>query len=199
VRVLASQDGVTCFAAQPSYAEDPLLRDTFEKQRPLLSAEAGLNKLTRYLSLTKLDDEVKTSALPFGEHHDSVYDDVAKRITGIKPYLLALVRAENSSAENWVRPALRNLALVVCEQLVLNYEYDGTGSSGGRGVLHREPSGEARPKDVQRRDRLPRTGLVDWRASLVPARPTTGAVPECAEPVRCLHHAAHRHPGDRNA
>ncbi|WP_081842318.1 DUF3883 domain-containing protein [Actinomadura welshii] len=126
VRLLASQDGVTRFVAQPPYAEDPLLRDTFEKQLPLLSAEAGLNKLTRYLSLIKLDDAVKTSALAFGEHHDSVYDAVAKRINGIKPYLLALVRAENSSAENRVRPALRNLHLIVCDQLVLNYEYDGT-------------------------------------------------------------------------
>lgn len=126
VRLLASQDSVTRFVAQPPYAEDPLLRDTFEKQRPLLSAEAGLNRLTRYLSLTKLDDAVKTSALAFGEHHDSVYDAVAKRINGIKPYLFALVRAENSSAENRVRPALRNLDLVVCDQLVLNYEYDGT-------------------------------------------------------------------------
>lgn len=126
VRLLASQGGVTQFVPEPPFAEDPLLRDTFEKQRPLLSAEAGLTKLTRYLSLTKLDDAVKTSALPFGEHHDSQYDDVAKRINSIRPYLFALVRAENSSAENRVRPALRSLELVVCDQLVLKYEYDGT-------------------------------------------------------------------------
>ena len=126
VRLLASQHGVTSFIAQPPYAEDPLLRDTFEKQRPLLSAEAGLTKLTRYLSLTKLDDAVQTSALPFGEHHDSIHDELAKRINGIKPYLFALVRAENSSAENRVRPALRSLELVICDQLVLTYGYDGT-------------------------------------------------------------------------
>lgn len=126
VRLLASQNGITSFTPQPPYAEDPLLRDTFEKQRPLLSAEAGLSKLTRYLSLTKLDDAVKTSALPLGEHHDSLFDEVTKRINGIKPYLFALVRAENSSAENRVRPSLRSLQLVVCDQLVLKYEYDGT-------------------------------------------------------------------------
>jgi hypothetical protein len=126
VRLLASQNGVTRFVAQPPYADDPLLRDTFEKQRPLLSAEAGLSKLTRYLSLTKLDEAVTTSALPFGEDHGAIYDTVRKRINGIKPYLFALVRADNSSAENRVRPALRNLELVVCQQLVLNYEYDGT-------------------------------------------------------------------------
>lgn len=126
IRLLASQNGVTSFVAAPPYAEDPLLRDTFEQQRPLLSAESGLTKLTRYLSLTKLDGAVKTSAMPLGEHHDSLFDDVAKRIHAIKPYLLALVRAENSSAENRVRPALRTLELVVCEQLVLRYEYDGT-------------------------------------------------------------------------
>lgn len=126
IRLLANQNGVTSFVSQPPYADDPLLRDTFEKQRPLLSAEAGLTKLTRYLGLTKLDDAVKASALPFGEHHDLVYDEVAKRINGIKPYLFALVRAENSSAENRVRPALRSLELVVCDELVLRYEYDGT-------------------------------------------------------------------------
>ncbi|MCK5891787.1 hypothetical protein [Aeromicrobium sp.] len=51
---------------------------------------------------------------------------MAKRIQGIKPYLFALVRAENSSAENRVRPALRSLELVVCDQLQLKYDYDGT-------------------------------------------------------------------------
>lgn len=126
VRVLASQNSETRFVAQPPYAEDPLLRDTFERQRPILSAETGLNKLTRYLGLTKLDEAVKTSALPFGEHHDSSYDAISRRINSIKPYLFALVRAENSSAENRVRPALRTLELVVCDQLVLNYQYDGT-------------------------------------------------------------------------
>lgn len=125
VRLLASQGGMTEFVAQPPFADDPMLRDTFEKQRPLLSAEAGLTKLTRYFSLTKLDEAVRTSALPFGEHHDSVYDGVAQRINRIKPYFFALVRAENSSAESRVRPALRSLELVVCDRLVLKYEYDG--------------------------------------------------------------------------
>lgn len=125
IRLLAIQGGITRFVAQPPYADDPLLRSTFERQHPLLSAEAGLTRLTRYLSLTKLDDAVKTSALPFGEHHDSTYAEVAKVIQGIKPYLLALVRAENSSAENRVRPALRGLELVVCDHLDLRYEYDG--------------------------------------------------------------------------
>jgi hypothetical protein len=126
VRLLASQDAVTMFVAQPPYADDPLLRDTFEQRRPLLSAEAGLNKLARYFGLIKLDDAVQTLALPYGEHHDELYDAVNKRIRAIKPYLFSLVRAENSSAERRVRAALRNLDLVVCDQLVLTYEYDGT-------------------------------------------------------------------------
>ncbi|PRY52511.1 uncharacterized protein DUF3883 [Knoellia remsis] len=126
VRLLATQNGKSSFVAQPPYAEDPLLRDTFEKQRPLLSAEAGLTRLTRYLSLTKLDDAVKTSPLPFGEHHDALYDDTATRVNRIKPYLFALVRAENSSAENRVRPALRSLELIVCDELALRYQYDET-------------------------------------------------------------------------
>ncbi|BCW78325.1 DUF3883 domain-containing protein [Arthrobacter sp. NicSoilC5] len=129
VLLLASQDGVTQFVAQPAYADDPLLRDTFEKQLPMLSAEVGLTKLTRYLALNKLDDSAVTSALPFGEDHGATDGQVRRRINDIKPYLLALVRAENSSAENRVRPALRRLELVVCERLVLTYEFGGTKAS----------------------------------------------------------------------
>jgi hypothetical protein len=129
VRLLASQNGVTQFVTQPAYADDPLLRDTFEKQRPLLSAEAGLTKLARYLALSKLDDKVVTSPVPFEEDHGVIAEKVRRRIDGIKPYLLALVRAENSSAENRVRPALRRLELVVCERLVLTYEFDGATAS----------------------------------------------------------------------
>ena len=148
VQLLASQDGVTYFVAQPPYAEDPLLRDTFEKQLPLLSAEVGLTKLARYLSLTKLDDAVITSALPFGEDHGAIYDNVSRRINRIKPYLFALVRAENSSAENRVRPALRNLELVVCERLALNYEYDGARVSREDAVCYIASRSEKRGRRI---------------------------------------------------
>ena len=126
VRLLASENGVTKFVAQPPYADDPLLRDTFEKQRPLLSAEIGLTKLARYLKLVRLDDAVSTSPLAFGEQHGPLYDSVRRRINVVMPYLFALVRAENSSAENRVRVALQKLELVVCEKLELTYDYDGT-------------------------------------------------------------------------
>ena len=126
VRLLASENGVTQFVTQPPYADDPLLRDTFEKQRPLLSAEIGLTKLARYLKLVRLDDAVSTSPLAFGEQHGPLYDSVRRRINVVMPYLFALVRAENSSAENRVRVALQKLELVVCEKLELTYDYDGT-------------------------------------------------------------------------
>lgn len=81
--------------------------------------------LTRHL-LTRLDDAMKTSALPFSGHHDSIYNAVAKRISGSRNTCPLWCVSRSSSAENRGRPALRNLKLVVCDQLVLNYEYDGT-------------------------------------------------------------------------
>ena len=126
VRLLASYRGTSTFVTQPPFADDPLLRDTWEKQRPVLAAETGLNKLTSFLSLTRLDDAVKTSALPYGDHLDNgVFYAVRRKIDGIKPYLFALVRVENSRAESRVRPALRRLELIVCDELILHYEYDG--------------------------------------------------------------------------
>ena len=70
VRLLASYRGTSTFVTKPPFADDPLLRDTWEKQRPVLAAETGLNRLTSFLSLTRLDDAVKTSALPYGDHLD---------------------------------------------------------------------------------------------------------------------------------
>lgn len=126
VRVLASHDGQSMFVARPPFADDPLLRDTWEKQRPVLAAEAGLGRLTRYLSLTKLDDAVRTSASPYGDHlEDPVFVMVRRKLDSLKPYLLALVRAENSRAEAGARRMLQRLELVVCDKLVLQYEYDG--------------------------------------------------------------------------
>lgn len=126
VRLLASFCGRTAFVAQPPFADDPLLRDTWEQQRPLLAAETGLGRLTRYLSLTKLDDAVTTSAKPYGEHaQDSIFEAVRRKINGTKPYILALIRAENPRAEGSARAALKRLELVVCDQLVLQYRYEG--------------------------------------------------------------------------
>jgi hypothetical protein len=69
---------------------------------------------------------VKTSASPYGDHiEDPVFTSVRRRLESIKPYLFALVRAENSRAEGSARRALRRLELVLCDKLVLRYEYDG--------------------------------------------------------------------------
>jgi len=126
VRLLATRDGETAFVAQPAYADDPLLRDTWEKQGYILAAESGLNRLTRFLSLLNLDSVVDTSALAYGQHtDDAAARAVQQRINRLKPYLLALIRAENPRAETTARPALTTLELVVCDELVLRYQYDG--------------------------------------------------------------------------
>ena len=50
---------------------------------------------------------------------------MVSHLSSVKPFLLALVRSEVSSAENRVLRALRNLEVLVCERLVLRYRYDG--------------------------------------------------------------------------
>lgn len=126
VRVLARYDGQTLFIARPPYTDDPLLRETWEQQRPVLNADQRLGRLVRYLSLTRLDDAVTTTPVPYGEHFgDDVHRSVSRTIGEAKPYLLALVRAENSRSEHTARNALIRLELVVCDSLVLRYEHDG--------------------------------------------------------------------------
>ncbi|GAB1641457.1 sacsin N-terminal ATP-binding-like domain-containing protein [Krasilnikovia sp. MM14-A1259] len=126
VRVLARHGGQTLFVAQPPYTDDPLLRETWEQRCPVLNADQRLGRLVRYLSLTRLDDAVTTTPVPYGEHFgDDVHRAVSRKIAEAKPYLLALVRAENSLSENTARNALTRLELVICDSLVLRYEHDG--------------------------------------------------------------------------
>lgn len=125
VRVLGSHQGAVSFVSQPPYADDPLLRDTWEQLRPVLSADTGLTRLPAYLGLVSLDETVKTTPIAYEEHHGSALESVRGRIDATKPYIFALVLAENSRAEARVRPALRRLEVVVCDRLVLKYEYDG--------------------------------------------------------------------------
>jgi hypothetical protein len=55
VRLPASQDGVLAFVPQSLFADDPLLRETWEKRSPVLGADTGLNRLTTFLALTGPD------------------------------------------------------------------------------------------------------------------------------------------------
>lgn len=125
VRVLASHCGSTLFVSQPPFAEDALLRDTWEQHLPLLFAETGLNRLTSYLGLVKLDDAVTTVPIPYEVHRGTELEDVRGKIDAAKPHIFALVIAENSSAVPRVRSRLRKLELVVCDRLVLKYTYEG--------------------------------------------------------------------------
>ncbi|MEV0900817.1 DUF3883 domain-containing protein [Actinoplanes sp. NPDC049802] len=127
VRVLARHDGRLVFVAQPMFADDPLLKETWERHEPMLHADTGLGRLVRYLSLVRLDDVVTTVPEPFVDHPaEPVQRAVTERIENAKPYLLALVRAENARAETTARNALSRLRLVLCDDLVLRYEYEGS-------------------------------------------------------------------------
>jgi uncharacterized protein DUF3883 len=138
VRLLASHNGALGFVPGPPYADDPLLRDTWEKQRPVLAAEAGLTRLARFLALTRLDDEVRVSAEPFGVHPPGrpAFDAARLKIDRVKPYLLALVKAESSRNEPRTRSALQRLEIVICDDLVLHYEYDGTRATRADAVCY---------------------------------------------------------------
>ncbi|BCY13458.1 sacsin N-terminal ATP-binding-like domain-containing protein [Actinoplanes sp. L3-i22] len=126
VRVLARHDGRLMFAAQPLFADEPLLKETWERHEPMLHADTGLGRLVRYLSLVRLDDVVTTVPEPFVDHlTEPVQRAVTERIEQAKPYLLALVRAENARAETMARNTLSRLRLVLCDDLILRYEYEG--------------------------------------------------------------------------
>lgn len=148
VRLLASYNGALGFAPRPPYADDPLLRDTWEKQRPVLAAEAGLTRLARFLALTRLDDEVRVSAAPSGLHPPGspAFDAARRQIDRVKPYLLALVKAESSRNEPRARSALQRLEIVICDDLVLQYEYDGIRATRADAVCY-----IATPQDRARR------------------------------------------------
>jgi hypothetical protein len=125
VRLLASHDGQAVFAAQPPSAEDALLRDTWQTEWPVLSADTGSARLIEFFDLVKLDEAVETIPEPVGIRRGDHLEAVISHLNSVKPYLLALVRSEVSSAENRVLRALRNLEVLVCESLVLRYRYDG--------------------------------------------------------------------------
>jgi hypothetical protein len=154
VRLLASHNGALGFVPRPPYADDPLLRDTWEKQRPVLAAEAGLTRLARFLALTRLDDEVRVSAAPSGLHTPGspAFDAARRKIDRVKPFLLALVKAESSRNEPRARSALQRLDIVICDDLVLHYEYDGTRATRADAVCY-----IATPQDRARR-RQPTVG-----------------------------------------
>ncbi|OKI49337.1 sacsin N-terminal ATP-binding-like domain-containing protein [Micromonospora sp. CB01531] len=167
VRVLASHNGRPTFVAQPPVADDPLLRDTWERQFPVLSAEARLNRLVRYLSLTKLDDAVTKFAMPYGLHyHDAASTAVHSLLDDVKPYLLALIRAENPRAESMARNALKRLDQVICDSLVLRYEYAGVTVERDDAVCYiatrREHGGRTNQIGTAYLELDPTTGAPHW-------------------------------------
>ena len=126
VRLLADERGVKKFVAQPTYAVDRLMREVWEKRGPVLAADSQASKLARYLTLVNLDEAVDT--IPdavIGDYTRGSEPDrrVRQQIDSCKPYILALVRAENPGSDERAERALRWLEVVVCEQLALRYKH----------------------------------------------------------------------------
>lgn len=125
VRVLARYRGMSLFTIRPPFADDSLLRDTWQHKMPVLLADNDSGKLTKYLGLTRLDDEVAISPEALNVRQDETRHRVMRRIGGAKPYIVALIGAENARTEARAIKAIRSLEVVVCERLILRYRYSG--------------------------------------------------------------------------
>lgn len=123
VRVLATHRGTSLFANQPPFADDPLLRDTWQHHMPILLADSDSGKLKKYLGLARLDDEISVDAEALNIQHGELRHHVMRRIDDAKPYIVALIGAENARLESRSIRSLRNLEVVVCDRLILRYRY----------------------------------------------------------------------------
>jgi hypothetical protein len=125
VRVLAMYNGITVFTSQPPYADDTLLRDTWQRIEPILLADNDSGRLKRFLGLTRLDSEVEVSPSPLNIRRDQLLAGVVRRIDDAKPYIVAVIGSENSRMQPSAAQSLRHLQVIVCEQLVLQYRHSG--------------------------------------------------------------------------
>ncbi|PND54720.1 hypothetical protein CRM90_26505 [Mycobacterium sp. ENV421] len=123
VRVLAMHRGKSLFANQPPFADDPLLRDTWQHHMPILLADNDSGKLHKYLGLARLDDEISVTAEPLNIQQGELRHHLMRRIDDAKPYIVALIAAENARLESRSIKSMRNLEVVLCDRLVLRYRY----------------------------------------------------------------------------
>jgi hypothetical protein len=135
VPLLARHCGETVFASDPLVSADPLLAETWEPVFPILDADKDLRTLHRALGLRMLEDVVETSPKAIGIRSD-IKADVDRWLAEVKPYLAATAIDSTPSREAEVLRGLTRLETIVCDELVLYYEFDGIVRSREEAVCH---------------------------------------------------------------
>lgn len=127
VPLLARFRGTPVFTDDPVVATDPLLAETWEVHYPILDADRDLRRLHEALGLRVLDDSetgVRVRPIPRGMLEDE-RTRVSAHFGRAQPYLAVAAISNTPSRERDVLRGLSRLELVVCEELILRYEYDG--------------------------------------------------------------------------
>ena len=135
VPLLARHCGQTVFASDPLVSADPLLAETWEPVFPILDADKDLRTLHKALGLRMLEDVVETRPKAVGVRAD-VKGDVDRWLAEVTPYLAATAIDSTPSREADVLRGLTRLETIVCDELVLDYEFDGIVRSRQEAVCH---------------------------------------------------------------
>lgn len=123
VPLLATLDGRHCFDLAPYVSLDPLIRDTWERDHPILDGDRDLGRLHRTLSLLNLDAKVTIRPDPKGIRED-LQQVFIEHIERAKPFIAAVAVHTTPSGEEDIYRRLAGLEVVVCDDLVLEYELD---------------------------------------------------------------------------
>ena len=124
VPLLATVDGRYTFSTEPLVVRDPLLREAWGTHRPVLAADSDITMLPRVLGLVALDDEVTVTPMEYG-HRDDLVDALQRQVEDAAPWMLALLRKLRPSAEEDFVRRIKRLDVRPCNELVLEYSYDG--------------------------------------------------------------------------
>ena len=166
VPLLARHRGETVFASDPLVSADPLLSETWEPVFPILDADKDLRSLHRALGLKMLEDVVETRPKAIGVRAD-VKGDVDLWFAEVKPFLAATAIDSTPSREADVLRGLTRLETIVCDELVLDYEFEGIVRSRQEAVCHIATRNEQHGNTRQRIGTAyleldQRTGMPHW-------------------------------------
>lgn len=138
VPLLARRAGRAVFDSSPVVTADPLLAETWEEHFPVFDGDRDLRRLFTALGLRVLDDPsggVAITPLPRRVRPD-VLPGVRALLNRVKPYLAAAAIAAAPSREREVVRGLNLLELVLCEELILSYTYEGFTIERPEAVAH---------------------------------------------------------------
>lgn len=170
VPLLARRAGRAVFDSSPVVTADPLLAETWEEHFPVFDGDRDLRRLFTALGLRVLDDPsggVAITPLPRRVRPD-VLPGVRALLNRVKPYLAAAAIATAPSREREVVRGLNLLELVLCEELILSYTYEGFTVERPEAVAHMAVRTETIRGAIRRNvataylELDPTTGAPDW-------------------------------------